>query len=456
MYCHASDHDAEECPPLLVKIQEKRNHNNQNVQWISAEARDDGWNINIVTHGGTKTGSDAVPWEPAQNQWIKKNTEPKNQFDVPKEETFKEARQEFQKANSTSTSTAQPFKEAPEYDMSPSLDHTNGMQPKGQVSTIKGFLQSCVKVLSDPSSMKILQNILEKCSNETEEKIEPKTINHLHTRRRTSREFRLNDNIGDFNMGDIILDLGSEVNVLPKKTWPCMGDPTLGSSNVQLKLKNQHRVLPIGRLKGVIVDLDGVHTKADFEVIEIVDDTTPYPTLLGPDWEFDNQTIINLKTRKMTFESEEYKVIAPLDPSEGERFVEPTCLDLEEIGQLYRTTTCDEDYINPTADGVLSWQSITSSATDSDTGLEKWQQRLHEVSMRRCSRIDRAVRWVGTEIREPPSFHGLNDLEKFLTQYEYEVLENRRLLSLDLSHKATPARWWGTHKQTITDRYQCK
>jgi hypothetical protein len=63
-----------------------------------------------------------------------------------------------------------------------------------------------------------------------------------------------------------------------------------------MKLENQHRVLPIGRLKGVIADLDGVYTKEDFEVIEIVDDTTPYPTFLGLDWVFDNQDIINLKT----------------------------------------------------------------------------------------------------------------------------------------------------------------
>jgi hypothetical protein len=159
-----------------------------------------------------------------------------------------------------------------------------------------------------------------------------------------------------------------------------MGEPTLGYSNVQLKLANQYRVLPIGRLRGVTVNPDGVRTKEDFEVIEIVDDTTPYPALLGLNWEFDNQTIINLKTRKMTFESGEYRVIAPLDPSEGERFVDPTFLDLEEIGQLYRTTTCNEDYVNPTVDGVLSWQRITSYATDSDTRLENWQQRLHEVS----------------------------------------------------------------------------
>jgi hypothetical protein len=91
-------------------------------------------------------------------------------------------------------------------------------------------------------------------------------------------------------------------------------------------------------LTGVTTDIDGVRAKVDFEVIEIVDGTTPYPTFLGLDWEFDNHTIIHFKTRKMTFESVEYRVIAPLDPSEGEMFLEPTFLDLEEINQLYRTT----------------------------------------------------------------------------------------------------------------------
>jgi hypothetical protein len=76
-------------------------------------------------------------------------------------------------------------------------------------------------------------------------------------------------------------------------------------------------------IKGVTIDLDGVHTMADFEVIEIVCGKTHYPTLLGLDWAFDNQAIINLKTRKMNFESGKYRVIAPLDPSEGESFTEP-------------------------------------------------------------------------------------------------------------------------------------
>jgi hypothetical protein len=124
--------------------------------------------------------------------------------------------------------------------------------------------------------------------------------------------------------------------------------------------------------------------------------TTPYPTLLVLDWVFENHAIINLKTRKMTFELGEYRFIAPLDPSKGERFVEPTCFDLEEINQLYKTIVREEYYVNLTSYWVLSWISITSCASYSDTGLENWQQRLHEVSTRICERIDRAVRWVCT------------------------------------------------------------
>jgi hypothetical protein len=80
-------------------------------------------------------------------------------------------------------------------------------------------------------------------------------------------------------------------------------------------------VFPIGRLKGLTVDLDGVHTMEYFEVTVIVYGTTPYPTLLGLNWAFDNQDIINPKKIKMAFELGEYRVIAPLDLLEGERFI---------------------------------------------------------------------------------------------------------------------------------------
>jgi hypothetical protein len=217
-------------------------------------------------------------------------------------------------------------------------------------------------------------------------------------------------------------------------------------------------VIPIGILKGIPVDLEGVCTMVDFEVIDIVDNTTPYPTLLGLDWEFYNQDIINLKTMKMIFESREYRVIAPSDPSEGGRYVELVTNNfiIEETNQLYRITVCDEDYINPTTNGILSWISISSCASYSNIGLENWKQHLHEISTRICSRMTCTLRWIGIEVRETLSFHGLNDLEEFLTKFILEVLENQRLPVLDISLKATPTHWLGTHKENIHDSHQCK
>ena len=63
-------------------------------------------------------------------------------------------------------------------------------------------------------------------------KLEQKRVNQFCKKRRTSREFRLNENIGHFNMGDIILYLGYKVNVMPKKTWEAMGEPRLGYSPI--------------------------------------------------------------------------------------------------------------------------------------------------------------------------------------------------------------------------------
>jgi hypothetical protein len=38
----------------------------------------------------------------------------------------------------------------------------------------------------------------------------------------------------------------------------------------------------------VNVNIDGVHNKTYFEVIEIVDEGKPYLALLGLNWDFDN------------------------------------------------------------------------------------------------------------------------------------------------------------------------
>jgi hypothetical protein len=94
----------------------------------------------------------------------------------------------------------------------------------------------------------------------------------------------------------------------------------------------------------------------DFEVIEIVDDSCPYPTLLGIDWAFDNSTIVDLNKRRMTFERNGLRITTPLDPDEGPRYTEPVREEdyKYEMENIYKLIAKQQDYINPTVDGNLS------------------------------------------------------------------------------------------------------
>jgi len=73
----------------------------------------------------------------------------------------------------------------------------------------------------------------------------------------------------------------------------------------------------------VNVNIDGVCNTTYFEVIEIVDGCKHYPSFLGLDWDFYNQTIVDMKKRQLIFEVAYFRVIALLDPTEGRQYVEP-------------------------------------------------------------------------------------------------------------------------------------
>ena len=46
-----------------------------------------------------------------------------------------------------------------------------------------------------------------------------------------------------------------------------------------------------------------------------------------------------------------------------------------------------DDYIHPIVDGELGWCSASSVSSYSDDALENWQNRVHEVSFRKCGLI---------------------------------------------------------------------
>jgi hypothetical protein len=123
----------------------------------------------------------------------------------------------------------------------------------------------------------------------------------------------------------------------------------------------------------------------------------------------------------MIFEVGDLKVTAPLDPSEGKRYTES--VRENDMDNFYNLTTRMEDYVKPTMGGVLVWGSFSSCTSDSKACLENWQQRMYEVSTRRCAHINQSLRWIGTKLYEPPRYEGLTDINVFIKSFELHVPE---------------------------------
>ena len=88
-----------------------------------------------------------------------------------------------------------------------------------------------MKLLCNSKALKGLQELITRCVGLGE----PRVVRKLGKNAlRTGMEMRLTAQISEYEMDQIILDLGSDANVLPKQTWECMGRPMLQWSPIQL------------------------------------------------------------------------------------------------------------------------------------------------------------------------------------------------------------------------------
>jgi hypothetical protein len=70
--------------------------------------------------------------------------------------------------------------------------------------------------------------------------------------------------------------------------------------------------------------------------------------------------------------------------------------------------------------------------------------------------MTRSLRCVSSEVRNLPTYDGLNEVDTFLDAFEREVPEKQCFQALDWALRATPARWWGTHKGSFDDWRECR
>lgn len=155
-------------------------------------------NIHIVLHSAITMG-DNKGKHSEDSTWVKKTPVKEVEFDLEHAcEAFMEAKMSFVEA-STSES-----KDKPEPEMDPSMLTT--------------FLETCMKLLCDNKAMKGLQELINRCAGTVPgELLVVQKIGKHKTR--TRRKMRLTTQIREYKMDQVILDLGSDVNVLPKQTW---------------------------------------------------------------------------------------------------------------------------------------------------------------------------------------------------------------------------------------------
>lgn len=214
-------------------------------------------------------------------------------------------------------------------------------------------------------------------------------------------------------------------------------------------MDNQYCIIPIGRLEDIEVDIIGVKTYENFEVINIMGDKDPYLALLGIDWDIEDYVVIDLKREIMTFEVDEVRVIQPLNPYQGPIFTKPVD-DRKESSlpdQIYRLTTRKrEDYINPIFDGSISWRRIQRIEVSSKVVWDDWQQGDHKLHARRCETIHYSC-WTGTKVWNYPTFNDMGYAIDFITEIDLEDEETQNIPFLGISLQETPTRWWGSHRK---------
>ena len=125
-----------------------------------------------------------------------------------------------------------------------------------------------MKLQHNPKAVENLQELIDCYIAQPNLPPEIKDVHKLYRyKKHIGREMRLTAQIGDYEMDQVILELGSYVNVLPKQTWQWMGEPRLEWSTIQLQMENQQKIILLGRLPKVMVYITGVKTCANFEVI---------------------------------------------------------------------------------------------------------------------------------------------------------------------------------------------
>ena len=123
--------------------------------------------------------------------------------------------------------------------------------------------------------------------------------------------------IEGYHVQEVVLDFGSQVNIMTRHTWEQLGRPRLYELGIYLKLADQGLIEPIGVWKNVDTTIKGISTKVDFEIIDAKEGSSSFRVLVGRTWGRKMKASISLDKERIKLEGNGQKVIVPIHPSQG-------------------------------------------------------------------------------------------------------------------------------------------
>lgn len=152
--------------------------------------------------------------QPKESEWVCKAPKKEVGFDLEcMKETFMEAKKSFAEAS------------------------TSGIQDKQSkemdLSMLTIIFETCMTMLCNRKAVKRLQELINKCIGKENAPEGPCVVRKINKHKeRIGREMRLTAQIGEYEIDQVILDLGLNANVLPKQTWERMGRSKLQWSSI--------------------------------------------------------------------------------------------------------------------------------------------------------------------------------------------------------------------------------
>ena len=201
--------------------------------------------------GLTIDGAQEESMKQPTTEWVRKSTMELPTFDLQKEkETFLQAQRDLCDMGTSCSKTDDKRKETMRIPLRSDpciieVQHQVNIRPCEEsefTGLVRSFLQSCLKLLKDEKALLEIQTLIDKYEQSTHIIVAKLAngyvvanivVHQINKYIQTRKEMRLNAQIGDYEMDEVILDLGSEVNVLTKQTWELMGKPKLRYSPIQ-------------------------------------------------------------------------------------------------------------------------------------------------------------------------------------------------------------------------------